>query len=158
MSDTLTDATVFLLNRQIQLADNYAAKEAKGYADVLAPPVAPPEVIPDVPPVAIEPAAATHPAAGGTGAVAVTITGPGTSGTWIVDKQAEAVWIDVVSPLEPMAADGTITYNVAANLGGARMGFMYINGKTYTVNQEGYAGTSVRAAGKPGAGVTTRRR
>ena len=96
------------------------------------------EPLPDVPPVTIEPTEASVGAGGTSGnTVAVTITGEGVSGTWTVDKQSEATWLQVLSPQAPMAADGVVIYNVASNQTGApRSGQMYINGKTFTVNQD----------------------
>lgn len=96
--------------------------------------------VPDVPPVSLNPESATHSAAGESGLISVTITGPGVSGAWTVEKQAEATWLTVVSPIEPMMTDGAVSYVVEENTDVARVGYMYINGKTFTVNQEGVEG------------------
>ena len=43
---------------------------------------------------------------GGSGTFDVAITGPGTSGTWTVEKQAEATWLTVNSPATPQSVSG----------------------------------------------------
>ena len=93
--------------------------------------------VPDVPPVAIDPTAETAAAAGGSAQFHVTITGAGVSGTWIVDKDASATWLTLVSPTTPQAVDGDVTYSVAVNTGAERIAHFYVNGKTFTVTQLG---------------------
>ena len=95
----------------------------------------PEEPLPGVPPVTISPTSDTVDAAGGTGSFNVTITGPGTSGTWTVDKDASATWLTLTSPLTPQSTDGQVNYNVAANAGAERVAHFYVNGKTFTVTQ-----------------------
>jgi hypothetical protein len=90
--------------------------------------------IPDVPPVTISPTSATAAASGGTGSVAVTITGPGASGTWIATKDSTATWL-TFSPSTPQSASGTVTWTAAANTGGSRSANLYINGKTFALTQ-----------------------
>ncbi len=97
-----------------------------------------PPVIPDVPPVDLEPASATCPVDGGTGTFTVTVTGPGQSGTWTADKQSSATWL-TVSPTTPQPASGTVTWTAATNDAMARSGEVYVNGKTFTLDQEGVA-------------------
>jgi hypothetical protein len=94
--------------------------------------------VPDVPGVTISPTSANVLAAGGTGTITVTITSPGASGTWTVDKEATATWL-THSPTTPQSANGSVTYTAAANTGAARVGHFYINGKTFTLNQGGGA-------------------
>jgi hypothetical protein len=95
------------------------------------------EPLPDVPPVSIDPASQSFGSAGGTGTIAVTVTGEGQSGTWTVDKDSEAMWMMVVSPTEPQTDDGTVNYLVDPWLpgSGVRTAHLYINGKTFTVTQ-----------------------
>ncbi len=109
--------------------------------DVVAEEV-PPETLPDVPPVTISPTSDTVAATGGTGSFDVTMTGPGLSGTWTVDKDSTATWLTLTSPLTPQSTDGTVSYNVAANTGPERVAHFYVNGKTFTVTQT--AGTAAR--------------
>jgi hypothetical protein len=90
--------------------------------------------IPDVPPVTINPTSATVLAAGGTGSITVTVTGPGTSGTWTVDKDSTATWL-TYTPTTPQSASGSLNWTAAANTGAARSAHFYINGKTFTLNQ-----------------------
>jgi hypothetical protein len=92
--------------------------------------------VPDVPPVTISPTSAAPTAAGGTGTVTVTITGPGVSGTWICTKDATAAWL-TFNPATPQSANGSVNWSAAANLGVARSAHLYINGKTFTLNQAG---------------------
>ena len=91
--------------------------------------------IPDVPGVTISPTSETVLASGGSGSINVTITSPGTSGTWTVEPEASATWL-TFSPTTPQSADGTVTWTAAANsTGQPRAGHCYINGKTFTCNQ-----------------------
>jgi hypothetical protein len=90
----------------------------------------------DVPAVAIDPTEATVPAAGGTGSIAVTITAPGISGTWIVDKDSTATWLDY-SPMVPQSTDGNVDWVASNNATGSiRIAHFYINGKTFTLTQD----------------------
>lgn len=98
--------------------------------------------LPDVPPVTLDPTSATVPAAGGSGTFTVTMTGPGVSNAWTVDKQSEATWLTIVSPTGPQTVSGTVSYTAAENTNAARTGDMYINGKTFTVDQAGVAARS----------------
>jgi len=100
--------------------------------------------IPDVPPVTISPASGAVPAEGGNGSIAVTVTGPGASGTWTVDKDSTATWL-TFTPTGPQTGSGTVTYTAAANTGAARTAHFYINGKTFTLDQSGAAGRSKKA-------------
>jgi len=93
--------------------------------------------LPDVPPVTLSPTSADLPIEGGTGSFAVTVTGPGTSGTWTVDQDSTATWLTVDSPTEPQSASGAVDFTVEANAGAARSANMYVNGKTFAVNQAG---------------------
>ena len=90
-----------------------------------------------VPPVTLSPTSASPAIGGGAGSFTVTVTGYGVSGTWFWDKDASAAWLTVTSPLTPQTASGTLNYNVAANGGVARSANIYVNGKTFTVNQAG---------------------
>lgn len=92
------------------------------------------EPLPDVPPVTLEPTSADFTSAGGTASFTVTVTGPGTSGTWTVDKDAAATWLNVVSPTSPQTESGLVNYLVAPGAE-ARTAHFYVNGKTFTVNQ-----------------------
>jgi hypothetical protein len=98
------------------------------------PPEEPAEPLPDVPPVTIAPTTASVPASGGTGSIAVTITGEGTSGTWTVDKDATATWL-TYTPTTPQSASGTVNYSATANTAASRVAHFYINGKTFTLDQ-----------------------
>ena len=98
-------------------------------------PVEHPEVpLPDVPPVTLSPTSADLPAAGAPDSFTVTMTGPGVSNTWTVDKDSEATWLTVTSPTVPQTESGTVSYSVAATTV-ARVAHMYVNGKTFTVTQ-----------------------
>jgi hypothetical protein len=88
---------------------------------------------------------------GGTGSIDVEVTGEGVSGTWTVEKQAEATWLNVTAPTTPQTASGSVTYNVGATTI-PRVGYLYINGKTFTVDQSGPAlmsATSTKAHKEP---------
>jgi hypothetical protein len=94
--------------------------------------------IPDVPPVMLVPANADVPVAGGSGSFDVTITGPGTSGTWTAEKDAVADWLTLDSPTTPQSTDGQVQYTVAANATGvARSANIYVNGQTFAITQAG---------------------
>jgi hypothetical protein len=90
--------------------------------------------IPDVPPVTLSPTSGSAPAAGGSGSFAVTITGPGISGTWTCTKDATASWLGF-SPTAPQSADGTVNWTAGLNTGATRTANFYVNGKTFTVTQ-----------------------
>jgi hypothetical protein len=89
-----------------------------------------------VPAVSITPKGVIVPIVGASGSIAVTITAPGTSGTWTVDKDASATWL-TYSPTTPQSADGTVSWTAEANPDPARTANFYINGKTFTVDQNG---------------------
>jgi hypothetical protein len=110
------------------------------------PVVEPPEEpLPDVPPVTINPTEATLPAEGGSGVISVTMTGPGVSGTWTVDKDAGATWL-TYTPDTPQSVDGEIDYAADVNTDvEARSGNFYVNGKTFTVTQDAAAATTTQA-------------
>lgn len=91
-------------------------------------------LVPDVPPVTIEPASDSLPATAGSGSFSVTITGPGASGTWTATKDGTATWL-TFSPTTPQSADGTVSYSVTLNTGALRTGNIYVNGKTFAVTQ-----------------------
>jgi hypothetical protein len=99
---------------------------------------APSEPLPDVPPVTISPTSDDMGSGSGAGVFAVTMTGPGTSGTWTVDKDGSATWL-TYSPITPQSTDGQVSYNVTANTGPERVAHFYVNGKTFTVTQAGVA-------------------
>jgi len=107
-----------------------AAALPPGWSDT--PPANPP-----VPPVSLAPMSASVPAAGGDGTVTVTITGTGDSGTWTVDPEASATWLRVTAPTTPQSTSGPVYYTADANDAAARTGHLYINGKTFTLDQEG---------------------
>jgi hypothetical protein len=90
---------------------------------------------PDVPSVTLSPESGAFTSAGGTDQFTVTITGAGLSGTWIATKDAAADWL-TFSPDTPQSASGNVTYTAAANTGAGRMANIYVNGKTFTVNQD----------------------
>jgi hypothetical protein len=91
---------------------------------------------PDVPPVTLNPASGIFSAAGGTDQFTVTFSGEGISGTWIATKDSSATWL-TFSPETPQSANGSVTYAAALNTSGAaRVGHIYVNGKTFTVNQD----------------------
>jgi len=93
-------------------------------------------VVPDVPPVSIDPTSDTVQVVGGTGNILVTIMGDGVSGTWTVDKDADATWL-TYSPTTPQSTNGWVAWTAAPNSGAARTAHFYINGKTFTLNQDG---------------------
>jgi hypothetical protein len=70
--------------------------------------------------------------AGGPGSVSVT-TGPTCSWT----ATSNAGWITVTGGASG-TGNGTVSYSVAANSGGARSGTLTIGGQTFTVNQDGF--------------------
>ena len=125
---------VVLLNRDLAMIWNLEDHTQRSDIPVAAE--VPPETLPDVPPVTITPTSDTVAATGGTGSFTVTVTGPGTSGTWTVDKDATALWL-TYTPTSPQTVSGTVNYDVAENLGLLRAANMYINGKTFTVTQTG---------------------
>ena len=127
---------VYLLNRDLAMIWNLEDHTQR--SDIPTDAAAPPEPMWDVPPVALSPTSASALAAGSTGSrFDVTITGEGTSGTWTVDKDSTALWLTVVSPTTPQSVDGSVTYDVAENLGVLREAHFYVNGKTFTVTQDG---------------------
>jgi hypothetical protein len=107
-----------------------AALAGEGWTDV-AP------VIPDVPPVTLNPTSASLPATAGTGTFTVTITGTGLSNTWTVVPDAAATWLSITSPTAPQSVNGPVSYSVTENTDVARTAGVYVNGKTFTIDQEG---------------------
>jgi hypothetical protein len=113
-----------------QICEDFVAAIDQQLRDNVEPP------LPDVPAVAIDPTSATIPASGGIGHIDVAITEPGESGTWTVEKDATADWL-TYTPMTPQSTDGTITYTVTANPAfAARVAHFYINGQTFTLNQD----------------------
>jgi hypothetical protein len=90
--------------------------------------------LPDVPGVSISPVGVQVPYMGGGGTIFVVITSPGVSGTWTVTKDASADWL-TFTPTTPQSTDGEVQYTAAANDGDARSANLYINGKTFAVDQ-----------------------
>ena len=76
-------------------------------------------------------------AAGGAGAAITVSTSAGCP--WTAASQAS--WITLTSPASG-SGPGTVTFNVAANSGGARTGTLAIAGDTVTINQAGAAAPS----------------
>lgn len=107
--------------------------------------VAPPETMPDVPPVTVTPTSASPGPGPSTDNFWVAMTGPGTSGTWTVDKDATADWL-TYSPVTPQSKDGRVSFSVTANTDVERVGHFYINGQTFTVTQAG--GGAAKTKGK----------
>ena len=89
--------------------------------------------LPDVPTVSLNPTSDSVAATPETAKFAVTITGPGVSGTWTATKTA--AWLTIVAPLTPQSVDGDVTYAVAANTGAMRSADITVNGKVFTVTQ-----------------------
>ena len=77
-------------------------------------------------------------AAGGAGAAIQVSTSSGCP--WMAASQA-ASWITLTSPASG-SGPGTVTFNVAANSGGARTGTLAVAGDTVTINQAGAAAPS----------------
>jgi len=131
----------------------------KMHAEPTEPP--PGGTLPDVAGVTIAPLEQNFPSTGGTGAVTVTITEPGIDNTWQVDKQSEATWLTIDSPVEdtPQSADGTVSYTVAANTGATELrGALYINGKTHTaIVAPAAAGTFAAQSSAHAAATTTKK-
>ena len=91
---------------------------------------------PDVPPVMINPISADLLVNSFSSSFHVTMTGEGLSGTWIATKDASAAWL-TFSPSTPQAADGDVNYSATLNTGPPRTAHIYVNGQTFTVNQDG---------------------
>ena len=89
--------------------------------------------LPDVPTVALNPTSDSVGATPESTKFHVTITSPGVSGTWTVEK--DMAWVTIVSPTTPQSVDGDVTYAVAANTGAMRTGHIDVNGKTFTITQ-----------------------
>jgi len=96
-----------------------------------------PPATPDVPPVALNPTSASLPATAGTGSFTVTITGTGLSNTWTVVPDAAATWLSITAPMSPQSVNGPVNYAVTENLDVARSAGVYVNGKTFAIDQEG---------------------
>jgi len=91
---------------------------------------------PDVPPVLLNPIQADVTPASFSGSFSVTMTGEGLSGTWIATKDSTADWL-TFSPDTPQSADGDVAYSVTGNTGPPRTAHIYVNGQTFTINQDG---------------------
>jgi|SRR5215471_73826 len=91
---------------------------------------------PDVPPVMLNPIQADLTPASFSSSFHVTMTGDGLSGTWIATKDSVATWL-TFSPDTPQSVDGDVDYSATANLGAPRTAHIYVNGKTFTINQSG---------------------
>jgi len=91
---------------------------------------------PDVPPVMLNPIQADLTPASFSSSFAVTMTGEGLSGTWIATKDSTADWL-TFTPTTPQSADGDVNYTADANLAAPRTAHIYVNGKTFTINQSG---------------------
>ena len=89
---------------------------------------------PDVPPVTLTPTSWSFTAIGGSGDFSVMLTGDGLSGTWIATKDSTADWL-TFSPETPQAVSGTVSFSATPNSGAARTAHIYVNGKTFTVDQ-----------------------
>jgi hypothetical protein len=141
--DVPNEVGVAMMNRDLamiwNLEDHTQRSEIPADLDATTEPV------PDVPPVTLSPTEAAALATGGAGSFDVAITGPGTSGTWTVDKDAVADWLTVVSPTTPQATDGTVDYDVAPNDAAERTANMYVNGKTFTLTQDGVSARGAKA-------------
>ncbi len=141
--DVPNEVGVAMMNRDLamiwNLEDHTQRSEIPADLDATTEPV------PDVPPVTLSPTEAAALATGGVGSFDVAITGVGTSGTWTVDKDAVADWLTVVSPTTPQATDGTVDYDVAPNDAAERTANMYVNGKTFTVTQDGLTARGAKA-------------
>jgi len=84
---------------------------------------------------ALSPGDQAFPAAGGPGSVAVTATSGATSGcSWTATSNV--TWITFSGGASGMG-NGTVTYQVAANTGGARSGNLTIAGLPFVVEQSG---------------------
>ncbi len=99
----------------------------------------------------LSPTSASFPSAGGTGNVSVTAR----SGcTWTATKNAS--WITITGGSSG-SGNGTVSYSVAANAGGARSGIITIGDKQYTINQEAtpctYALSLASASFSPAGGT-----
>jgi len=79
---------------------------------------------------AISPSSRTVAAGGGSGSTAVTTGGSGCSWTAV----ANVNWITIASGASG-TGNGTVSFTVAANTGGARTGTLTIAGQTFTVSQ-----------------------
>ena len=98
--------------------------------------LAPDAPVPDVAPVTIDPTSASVAAAGGSGSFSVTIDGAAVDPAWTATKDAVADWL-TFTPDTPQTVDGDVTYTVTANSGAARTANIYVNGKTFVINQQG---------------------
>jgi hypothetical protein len=96
-----------------------------------------PPVTPDVPPVTLNPTSASLPATAGTGTFTVTITGTGLSNTWTVVPDAAATWLSITAPTAPQSVNGPVSYSVTENTNSARTAGIYVNGKTFSIDQAG---------------------
>lgn len=98
---------------------------------VLAPP------LPDVPVVSIMPIGVIVPRVGGSGIITVTITAPGESGTWTVEKDDPlADWL-TFTPDTAQSYNGNATWTAEENTGLDRAANLNINGTLFAVEQHG---------------------
>jgi len=121
-----------MISQSLAVPFNLEDPSTRSLADILES-LEPPE--PPVPPVTLSPTSAAPDATASSASFTVTMTGPGISGTWTVDKDAAATWLTVDSPTTPQTADGPVNYSVTANTGAARSANIYVNGQTFTVTQ-----------------------
>ncbi len=80
----------------------------------------------------LSPTSQTLPAAGGV--YGVSVTAPSTT-AWTATPASADPWITIVTGASG-TGNGTVSYRVAANPGGARTGSITIGGQTFTVNQQ----------------------
>jgi len=95
------------------------------------------ELIPEVPAVELNPTSDSMPLIGGSGSFSVIITGPGISGTWTAEQDAVATWLTITDPTVPQTEDGHVSYTVSPNGGAPRAANIYVNGKTFSIDQTG---------------------
>jgi hypothetical protein len=135
--DVPNELGIALINRDLAMPWNLEdpAQRSKSVDEIEVAP------LPDVPPVTISPTSDDMGAGAGAGTFAVTITGPGTSGTWTVTKDGTASWL-TYTPMTPQSTDGAVNYAVTANAGAERIAHFYVNGKTFTITQAGVAARS----------------
>lgn len=92
------------------------------------------EMTSNITPVTLTPATDTELAAGGNGNFAVAMTG---AGSWFYTQDGSSAWVHVTSPTAPQTANGSVQYHIDVNGFGepARVGKIFVNGQTYTINQ-----------------------
>ena len=97
----------------------------------------------------LSPASASVAAGGGTGSVAVNVTGG--SCPWTAATNTPA-WLDITSGTSGTAG-GTVSYSVAANGGAARSGSLTIGGQVFMVNQAANLSPQPPSVGAPNPGA-----